>query len=201
MDPFLEALDDDPLITLERWLEEATDAGLFEPDAAALATATREGRPSVRMVLLRRRDARGVCFFTNHESRKGRELAQNPQAAIVVHWGPPLGRQVRLEGTVERLTDAESFAYFASRPRASRIGAWASPQSRPLADRAELERLVAATEERFADDADPPLPPHWGGYRLVPERVELWQSGPSRLHDRAVFTRTPDGWQRTRLAP
>ncbi len=155
MDAFLDALDPDPLVAYERWLDEAVAAGLWEPDAAALATATPDGAPSVRMVLLRRRDERGVCFFTNRESRKGGELAVNPRAALATHWGPPLERQVRLEGTVERSTDAESLAYFRTRPLASRLGAWASPQSRPLADRDELEARLAEVRARFADDDDP----------------------------------------------
>lgn len=201
MDAFLDALDADPLVAYERWLGEAVAAGLWEPDAAALATATPEGHPSVRMVLLRRRDARGVCFFTNHESRKGAELAANPRAALVAHWGPPLERQVRLEGPVERLTEEESLTYFQARPLTSRLGAWASPQSRPLADRGELEARLADVRSRFAEDDDPPLPPFWGGYRLVPDAAELWQGRPDRLHDRARYTREGDRWTRVRLAP
>lgn len=201
MDPFLDELDPDPVAQFARWLAEARAAGLHEPEAAALATATPDGRPSVRMVLLRRFDERGFCFFTNRESRKGVELAANPRAALALHWHPPLQRQVRIEGAVEPLADAESYAYFATRPRASRLGAWASPQSRPLADRSALEQRVAEVERRFAGVAEPPLPPFWGGYRLVPDAIELWQGRQSRLHDRARYERHGDVWRRVRLAP
>ena len=201
MDPFLEQLGDDPLATAVTWLAQARAAGLDEPEAAALATADAAGRPSVRMVLVRGLDATGVRFFTNRESRKGRELAENPHAALVLHWGPPLGRQVRLEGPVAPLDEAASTAYFATRPRGSRLGAWASPQSRPLRDRADLDARLAEVEERFAGVEDPPLPPFWGGYLLVPDVVELWQGRPDRLHDRARYTRTGDAWSRERLAP
>ncbi len=151
------------------------------------------------MVLLRGLDERGLDFFTNYESRKADELAANPQAAVVLNWGPPLRRQVRAEGRVERLSEVESRAYFESRSRESRLGAWASPQSRPLADRDELDRRYAETMERFPDDV--PLPSFWGGFRLVPQAVELWQNRPNRLHDRARYERTEDGWSRVRLAP
>ncbi len=200
MDAWLSELGDDPLDTLGRWLGEARAAELFEPEAATLATATRDGRPSARMVLVRGVDQRDLRLYTNHESRKASELDANPHAALVFHWGPPLRRQARVEGTVERLSEAESAAYFATRARESRLGAWASPQSRPLAHRADLDGLYAAVEERFADE-DVPLPPFWGGYRIVPEAVELWQNRANRLHDRARYERSRDGWTRVRLAP
>lgn len=167
----------------------------------ALATASRDGRPSVRMVLLRGLDERGLAFFTNYESRKAAELASNPFAAVVLNWGPPLRAQVRAEGRVERLPVAESAAYFRTRMRESRLGAWASPQSRPLGDRDELERRYAEAEQRFAGVDDVPLPPFWGGFRLVPEAMELWENRPNRLHDRARYERAGDGWTRVRLAP
>lgn len=201
MDAWLDGLDADPLAALGSWLADAREAGFFEPEAAALATATPEGSPSVRLVLVRRLDERGACFFTNYESRKAAELEANPRAALAFHWGPPLQRQVRLEGATERLTRAESEAYFATRARSSRLGAWASPQSRPLADRDELERRYTAAEARFAGVEDVPLPPFWGGYRLVPDLVELWQNRPGRLHDRARYERRDGDWARARLAP
>ena len=201
MDTWIAALDPDPLVELRRWLEEAREAGLHEPEAMALATATPAGAPSVRMVLLRGLDERGLSFFTNYESRKADELAANPDAAVVLNWGPPLRRQARVEGRVERLTEEESLAYFRTRGRESRLGAWASPQSRPLADRAELDDRYAAADARFADVRDVPLPPFWGGFRLVPRAFELWENRPNRLHDRARYERVGDGWSRVRLAP
>ena len=175
-------------------------AGLPEPNAIALATASPDGGPSVRFVLLKAIDERGIQFFTNLESRKARELAANPRAAAALYW-QPLQRQVRLAGPVERLAEEESDAYYASRPRGSRLGAWASPQGRPIPDRAWLEARVAEAEARFPGE-EVPRPPHWGGYRLVPESVELWQGRPSRLHDREHFTRAPDGsWRSERLSP
>jgi pyridoxamine 5'-phosphate oxidase len=201
VDAWLEQLGDDPLATLARWLAEARAAELFEPEAAALATAAADGRPSARMVLVRGIEERDLRFYTNHESRKGDELAASPRAALVFHWGPPLRRQARVEGAVERLAATESLAYFASRERESRLGAWASPQSRPLADRAELDDRYAEVVARFAGEDDVPLPPFWGGYRVVPSAIELWQSRPSRLHDRARYERRADGWSRVRLAP
>jgi pyridoxamine 5'-phosphate oxidase len=156
------------------------------------------------MVLVKRADERGFHFHTNYESRKGAELAANPHAALLFHWQPQnrqvQGRQVRVEGTVERVDHAESDEYFRTRTRASRLAAWASPQSRPLAGRAELERLYAAAEARFGG-RDVPLPPHWGGFRLLPEAYEFWQHGDDRLHDRARYEREDGGWRRFRLAP
>jgi pyridoxamine 5'-phosphate oxidase len=199
-DAWLDALDPDPWATLARWLDEARAAGLHEPEGAALATATPDGRPSVRMVLVRGVAEGDLRVYTNHESRKAAELRANAHAALCFYWGPPLRRQVRLEGRVERLTDAEALSYFATRARESRLGAWASPQSRPLAGRDELDRLYADAEERFAGD-EIPLPEWWGGYRLVPDAFELWQNRQNRLHDRARYERSGDGWSRTRLAP
>ena len=201
MDVWLESLDPDPRATLGAWVAEARAVGFDEPEAAALATATSEGEPSVRMVLVRGTDEHDLRFYTNHESRKGTELAANPVAALVFCWGPPLRRQVRVEGAVERLSDKESLEYFRTRARESRLGAWASPQSRTLADRGELDRLYADVEERFGSEGDVPLPPSWGGYRIVPRAFELWQNRPSRLHDRARYEQDGERWSRVRLAP
>jgi len=191
-------LDPDPLRQFERWFAAAREAGVPVAEAMTLATATAAGRPSARMVLLKSADERGFSFHTNYESRKGRELGENPQAALLFHW-QPLGRQVRVEGPVERMSAEESEMYFRTRPFGSRLAAWSSPQSRPLADRAELERLYAAAVERHTDDV--PLPPHWGGYRLRPGAYEFWEHGDDRLHDRIRYERDAAGWSRTRLAP
>ena len=191
-------LDPDPLRQFERWFAAAREAGLPVPEAMTLATATAAGRPSARMVLLKSADERGFSFHTNYESRKGRELGENPQAALLFHW-QPLGRQVRVEGPVERMGADESEAYFRTRPLGSRLAAWASPQSRPLGDRAELERLYAAAADRHGDDVPPP--PHWGGYRLRPDAYEFWEHGDDREHDRVRYERDAAGWSRTRLAP
>jgi pyridoxamine 5'-phosphate oxidase len=194
-------LDPDPIAQLRAWIDDARAAGVEEPGAMALATAGPDGRPSVRMVLLRALDERGLGFYTNLGSRKGGQLAANPAAAVVLHW-PQLGRQARAEGAVERIADDEALAYFRGRPRESRIGAWASPQSRPLRDRTELDALVAGVSERFGADDDIPLPPFWGGFRLTPDRVELWLHGHARLHDRVEYRRGAGGaWARRRLAP
>ena len=201
MDAWLDALDADPLVELGRWLAQAGEAGLHEPDAMALATATSAGRPSVRMVLLRGLDTRGLRFFSNYESRKAAELAENPRGAVVLNWGPPLRRQARVEGHVERLGPDESLAYYRTRDRGSQLGAWASPQSRPLADRDELDDRFRAAAERFDGVEDVPLPPFWGGYLLVADAVELWQNRSSRLHERARYERVERGWSRVRLAP
>jgi pyridoxamine 5'-phosphate oxidase len=192
-------LDPEPLTQFQRWFAEARDAGLPAPEAMALATATAEGRPSVRMVLLKGADERGFDFFTNYESRKAGELEANAQAALLFHW-QPLGRQVRIEGRVARIPNEESEAYFRTRPLESRLAAWASPQSRVLASRDELERLYAEAVERFPGD-EVPLPPHWGGFRLEPESYEFWQHGDDRLHDRVRYEREDRGWRRARLAP
>jgi pyridoxamine 5'-phosphate oxidase len=183
---------DEPLVQLRSWLAE-------EPlDAVALATASPAGAPSVRMVLLKGADDRGLTFFTGYESRKGGELASNPRAALLLYW-PALGRQVRIEGGVARLDPTESDAYWATRPAGSRLSAAASPQSRVVADRAELERLVADVRERHGDD--PPRPAAWGGFRLVPDAWEFWQHRDDRLHDRLRYRRDGDAWVRERLAP
>jgi pyridoxamine 5'-phosphate oxidase len=174
---------------------------LLQPDAMILATATPEGRPSARVVLLRGLDERGFVFFTNYESRKGQELAANPHAALVFFWDA-LERQVRVEGRVELASPAESDAYFQSRPRGSQVGAWASPQSEVLPNREALQRKVIEVEARFAGTAALPRPPNWGGFRLVPELFEFWQGQPSRLHDRLCYRRQPDEtWLLERLAP
>jgi pyridoxamine 5'-phosphate oxidase len=189
---------DDPLAQFRLWYEEAA-AATTAPDAAALATATPDGRPSARVVLVKRADERGFAFHTNLESRKGGELAANPRAALLFHWRE-LGRQVRVEGAVERVSDAEADEYFRTRPVGSRVAAWASPQSRPLADRAELEQWYREAEARFAG-GDVPLPPHWGGFRVVPDVYEFWQHGEHRLHDRVRYERDGAAWRQTRLAP
>ncbi|MDX6483422.1 MAG: pyridoxamine 5-phosphate oxidase [Gaiellaceae bacterium] len=187
-------LDPDPLRQFETWFDAARVAGVRAPEAMALATATPDGTPSVRMVLLKGADERGYVFFTSYESRKGRELEANPQAALLFHW-EALGRQVRIEGMVERASPEESDTYFASRPPGSRAGAAASRQSRALADRAELDRAVAA----LGDDVS--RPDWWGGYRVRPERYEFWQHRENRLHDRFLYERDGSGWRIQRLYP
>jgi pyridoxamine 5'-phosphate oxidase len=191
---------DDPFAQFELWFADARAADLLEPNAMALATADAGGRPSVRMVLLKGFDQRGFAFFTNYESRKAVELRENARASLLFWWDR-LHRQVRIEGRVEKVDAAESDAYFDERPRGSRIGAWASPQSRALPGRAELERLEAEARSRFAEDAPIPRPPHWGGYRIAPERFEFWQGRRSRLHDRLCYRHDGERWSRVRLAP
>jgi pyridoxamine 5'-phosphate oxidase len=189
----------DPLEQLRHWYEHAVAAGLPEPEAMALATATPEGAPSVRFVLLKGIDGRGVEFYTNYESRKGRELAANPRGALAILW-KPLQRQVRVEGPVERLSAAESDAYFATRARGSRLGAWASLQSTEIPDRAHLEaRLAKADADHPGEDV--PRPDYWGGYMLRPDAIEFWEGRPNRLHDRELFTRAAGGWSSRRLSP
>jgi pyridoxamine 5'-phosphate oxidase len=188
----------DPLVKFQTWLAEA-QASLLRADAMTLATATADGQPSARTVLLQRVDERGLVFFTNRESRKGSELAENPRAALVFHWYE-LGRQVRIEGTIEQVTSTESEAYWRTRPRESQLAAWTSPQSQVLADRTHLDELYAKTEAAFAED-EVPLPPFWGGYRLLPHTLEFWVHRESRLHDRIRYVRSGPGWRRERLAP
>lgn len=191
----------EPLALFHRWFDEAvkTEQLPVEPNAMTLATVDADGRPHCRVLLLKGLDERGFTFFSNYDSAKGEQLAARPFAAMTFFW-PSLERQVRIEGRVERVTPAESDAYFQVRPLGSRIGAWASPQSRVIADRAELEALLADTERRFLNQS-PTCPPHWGGYRLLPERVEFWQGRPSRLHDRLNYRLVDGRWQRERLAP
>ncbi|MDA0179223.1 pyridoxamine 5'-phosphate oxidase [Solirubrobacter phytolaccae] len=189
----------EPLAQFQHWYEHAAAAGVAEPEAMALATATPEGVPSVRFVLLKGIDERGVEFFTNYESRKARELVANPHAALAVLW-KPLQRQIRLEGPVEKLSDEESDAYFASRSRGSQLGAWASQQSQAIPDREWLEARLASFEAEYP--ATVPRPPHWGGFLLRPEAIEFWEGRPNRLHDREAFTRGADGaWHARRLSP
>jgi pyridoxamine 5'-phosphate oxidase len=194
-------LDDatDPFALFDTWFAAARAAEPALAEAMALATVTPAGMPSVRMVLLKDASRDGFVFYTNLESRKGDELAANPSAALCLYW-KSLGRQIRVQGRVEPVSAAEADAYFASRPRESRIGAWASDQSRPLDSRATLEARVAAVEARHPGEVVP-RPENWSGRRLVPQAIEFWQEGPFRLHDRVEFTRTPQGWARTRLYP
>ncbi|HEX4281340.1 MAG TPA: pyridoxamine 5'-phosphate oxidase [Solirubrobacteraceae bacterium] len=197
-----EDVDPDPVRQFTAWFEEAADAGVSQPEAAALATATADGAPSVRMVLVKRADHDGFVFFTNYEGRKGGELAANPRAALLYHW-EPFGRQVRIEGAVQRTTREESEAYAHSRPRGSQLSAAASPQSRPIDARETLERRVAELDERYAD-GQVPVPETWGGFRLTPETFEFWQHRDNRLHDRLRYHRRAgaDGaWEIERLAP
>jgi len=191
-------VDRDPLRQFETWMQEALGAQLPEPTAMHLATVGADGRPSGRIVLLKGVDAEGFVFYTNYESRKGRELAANPVAAITFLW-KELERQVRIEGSVGKVSVAESDAYFASRPMPSRIGAWASPQSQAIDSRAWLVASIA--KATLAHGHAPTRPPHWGGYRLVPDRLEFWQGRQSRLHDRVHYTREGEGWRIRRLAP
>ncbi len=187
-----------PLQQFSSWFDEAVKAGAVEPNAMTLATADAQGRPSARIVLLKGIDERGLVFFTNYQSRKGGELAAQPYASLLFFW-PSLERQVRLEGLVEKVSPQESDRYYESRPLGSRIGAWVSPQSQPIT-REELEARTRQLTESLG--GQPARPPHWGGYRLLPERVEFWQGRPSRLHDRLVYQRDEQGqWQVSRLAP
>ena len=190
----------DPVVEFDRWFTQAREAKVPEPNAMTLATATREGAPSARIVLLKGYDERGFVFFTDYRSRKGTELEQNPQASLVFFW-PELERQVRITGTVERTSAQESEAYFRTRPRGSRLGAWVSHQSRVIPSRAQLESGLRQVKERFPTD-DVPLPPYWGGYRLRPQEVEFWQGREDRLHDRIRYLRKKGGgWQLERLSP
>ena len=192
-------LEDDPLVLFQRWLGEAREASGYEAEAMAVATATAMAAPSVRMVLLKGCDERGLSFFTNYGSRKGTDLQANPQAALLFHW-PALGRQVRVEGTVARLDRAETTAYAHSRPRPSQLSALASPQSRPVPDRGWLERKVKELDVEHAE-GELPVREEWGGYRVEPHTWEFWQNRENRLHDRFRYEREADGWRIERLAP
>jgi pyridoxamine 5'-phosphate oxidase len=189
----------DPIEQFRRWFDAALDAGLHEPNAMTVATATRDGRPSARVVLLKGFDSRGFVFYTNYEGRKGRELEENPRAALLFYWGE-LERQVRIEGTVSRVSEEESDAYYASRPRGSRLGAWASEQSRTVEGREALEDRIGDLEAEY-EGGEVPRPPFWGGYRVWPEVVEFWQGRENRLHDRIVYRRQGGGWEIERLQP
>ena len=195
----MEALSQEPLEQFEHWFAEAKRAGVEVPEAMTLATADGEGVPSARMVLLKGAGEDGFVFYTGYGSRKSEELDQNPRAALVFYWRP-LGRQVRVEGSVERVSEPESAAYFATRPRGSQLAAWASQQSRPLGSRDELERRYAELEREY-EDREVPLPPHWGGYRLRPEAIEFWEHRENRLHDRIRYTRAREDWKVERLSP
>ncbi|KQN24338.1 pyridoxamine 5'-phosphate oxidase [Sphingomonas sp. Leaf34] len=192
-------MSDDPFTLFDSWYAEAKESEPNDPNAVALATADAEGRPSVRMVLLKGHGPDGFVIYTNRESRKAGELAANPQGALLFHW-KSLRRQIRIEGPVTHAADAESDAYFASRGRDSRIGAWASDQSRPLDSRETFEHRVAAMTAKF-EGQDVPRPPHWGGYRIVPTRIEFWQDRAHRLHERRVFTRDGGSWTEGLLFP
>lgn len=191
--------DRDPIELFGEWFRQAEEAGIMLPEAMTLATASSEGKPSARMVLLKGFDARGFVFYTNYQSRKALELEANPHAALVFHW-TVLERQVRIEGSVERTTEDESYAYFQSRLRGSRIGAWASEQSQTLESRELFNQRVAEVERKFSG-VDVPLPPFWGGFRVVPEAFEFWQGRVNRLHDRLCFDRQGNGWATRRLYP
>jgi pyridoxamine 5'-phosphate oxidase len=189
----------DPFALFEEWFAAARASEPNDPDAMALATATPGGRPSVRMVLLKGHGPDGFIFYTNEQSAKGEELHENPRAALLFHW-KSLRRQIRIEGTVERVSNAQADAYFASRSRDSQLGAWASDQSRPLESRAQFEQRYEAASQRF--DAQPvPRPEHWGGYCVVPERIEFWSDRPHRLHVRQLFLREECGWSEGLLYP
>lgn len=195
-----ENADANPIAQFTRWFEEALAQEVYEPNAMALATVSPDGRPSVRMVLLKGYDQRGFCFYTNYASRKGRDLAANPHTALTFWWGP-LERQVRIEGTAERLTPEESDSYYNSRPLGSRLGALVSDQSTVIEDRTVLEERLRKLQEQYVDEA-PPRPEFWGGYRVAPAMIEFWQGGPHRLHDRLCYTRQENGdWSIARLSP
>jgi len=188
----------DPIVQFERWFDDVLRADLPLPNAMTLATANAAGRPSARVVLLKGVDMRGFVFYTNYASRKGAELAANPYASLVFAWAP-LERQVRIDGAIEKVSAEESDEYFASRPLGSRLGAWASPQSQVVTDRFALAKKVGAIVLRYG--RNPPRPPHWGGYRVLPEAIEFWQGRRNRLHDRLLYTREAGAWKIVRLAP
>jgi pyridoxamine 5'-phosphate oxidase len=192
-------VDSNPIQQFQTWFNQAVEANLLEPNAMTLATATPDGTPSARIVLLKGVDNRGFVFYTNYNSHKGQELAANPKAALVFLWGD-LERQVRVEGTVEKIADSETEAYFHSRPQASQLGAWASEQSRVIPDRAVLERRLAELTQQYQDQTVP-RPPHWGGFRVIPQAIEFWQGRPSRLHDRLRYRLESGNWIIERLSP
>jgi len=203
-DPIIAPLDPatfspDPIVQFQRWFDAARDSGLRQPEAMALATATPDGRPAVRMVLLKGVDARGFRFFTHYDSRKGREITANRRVALVLHW-ERLGRQVRIEGEAAEIPAAESNEYFLTRPPGSRLAAAASPQSEPIHSRADLEARVSRLRE-LHPDGQVPRPSRWGGYRVRADAIEFWQQGADRMHDRLCYRRTGDGWTIVRLAP
>jgi pyridoxamine 5'-phosphate oxidase len=189
----------DPFRQFHQWFEQAVEAEQPDPEAMTLSTVNETGGISARIVLLKDCDARGFVFFTNYESRKSREMGRDGRVALTFYWST-LARQVRIEGAVERVTPEESAAYFQTRPRGSRLGAWASPQSRPIADREALETLLREAQQRFGDGPIP-CPPFWGGFRVLPEQIEFWQGRESRLHDRILYTPAANAWKITRLAP
>ena len=190
---------ENPLKRFQEWFREAEQAGVEVPEVMTLATADAEGTPSARMLLLKSADDDGFVFYSGYASRKGGELDENPRGALVFYWRP-LGKQVRVEGRVERVSEAETAAYFAMRPRGSQLAAWASQQSRPLASREELERRYVELEREY-EGREVPLPQHWGGYRLRPEAIEFWEHRENRLHDRIRYTRAREGWRRELLSP
>jgi pyridoxamine 5'-phosphate oxidase len=190
----------DPILQFEQWFQEALNAALLEPNAMVLATATADGMPSARVVLLKGVDAQGFVFYTNYESQKGQELAANPKAALVFNW-LELQRQIRIQGIVEKAEDCLSTHYYQSRPKSSQIGAWSSPQSQVIASRTILEQKEADLQAQYADTETLPRPPHWGGYRLRPTQIEFWQGRSSRLHDRIRYRLENGAWLVERLAP
>ena len=192
-------MSDDPIALFAAWFRQAEDAGVDVPETMTLATADAEGAPSARMVLLKGADEDGFVFYTGYVSRKAGELGGNPRAALVFYWRP-LGKQVRVEGRVERVSEAESAGYFATRPRASQLAAWASQQSKTLESREELDRRYAELERQY-ERRDVPPPPHWGGFRLRPDAIEFWQHRDNRLHDRIRYTRAREGWRSELLSP
>lgn len=192
-------LDPDPIEQFRAWFEAACKSGLAHPEAMAMATATADGKPCVRTVLLKSFDERGFCFYTNYESRKGNELTANPRASLLFYW-EPFERQVRIEGRIEKMSEEESQAYFRSRPRGSQIGAWASAQSAMIENREELQRQVVKYRTQFKGK-DIPLPSFWGGYRCVPDTIEFWQGRANRLHDRLSYIKDNGAWKIVRLAP
>jgi pyridoxamine 5'-phosphate oxidase len=192
-------VDPDPVVQFHKWFEKAIEADLHEPNAVTIATATGDGRPSARIVLLKGYDERGFVFYTNYEGRKAREIEENPLCALLFYWGE-LERQVRIEGRARRISGEEADAYFLSRPRGSRLGAWASEQSQPVEDRNVLEERVRELEAEY-EGREIPRPPFWGGYRVEPEVIEFWQGRENRLHDRIVYHRSGRGWKIVRLQP